>query len=379
MEQNADVVIVGGGIVGSSAAAFLAEAGARVVLVERDRIGAAASGRNSGFIQEPFDRTLATLHGESIDHYRRLGDASRESESRFSLPPQPSGLLMVSGDPEAMAQIARDLVALAPHLQPEYVAGPDLQRLEPTLAPDVAACRLGVGYPVRPASAVEAYAALAERLGAKIRLGSSARLSLTGDRVTGVEVDGLEIGAGGVIVTAGPWTPALLDPSGAWQPIIPIWGVVLEVDLEKPPVHVLEESENTMSIEPPESGEVALGEVDFSLITAEGRSSLGSTFLPEQPDVATYRDVLVERGRRFVPAVANAPIIGTRLCPRPVSRDGRPLVGQVPWLRDAIVAAGHGPWGISTGPATGRMAAELALGREPAIPPALSAARFGAP
>jgi D-amino-acid dehydrogenase len=378
-KRSADVVVVGGGIVGTSAAAFLAEADARVVLVERERIGAAASGRNSGFIQDPFDPTLASLHAESVDHYRRLTDDSRGSAHAFALPDEPAGLLVVSTDPTAIEQIVRDLAATVPHMSPAFVSGPELRRLEPALAPEVVACRLGIGYPVRPASAVEAYAAVAQRHGAEFVLGSSARLSIADDRVVGVEVAGQTIAADCVIVAAGPWTPAILDPRGGWRPIVPIWGMIVEIELEDPPAHVLEESENTMSIEPPESGEVELGEVVFSLITAGGRSSLGSTFLAEQPDVATYLPVLVERGTRFVPAVASAPILGTRLCPRPVSRDGRPLVGIVPWLPGAIVAAGHGPWGISTGPATGRMAAELALGRASAIPAALSPARFGDP
>ena len=379
MTRTADVVIVGGGIIGTSTAAFLAEAGADVVLVERERIGAAASGRNSGFIQDPFDPTLAVLHGESVALYRRLGDETRESASPFALPDEPSGLLMVSTDPLATEQIARDLAALVPHLDPVFLAGEELRRIEPALGPDVVACRLGIGYPVRPAAAVEAYAALAVERGAKIVLGSPARLSLAGDRVVGVDLDAEAMAAETVVVAAGPWSPAMIDPRGDWRPITAIWGVILEIELQSPPAHVLEESENTMSIEPPTSGEVDLGEVDFSLITAGGRSSLGSTFLREQPDVATYREILVERGRRFVPAVASAPIIGTRLCPRPVSRDGRPLIGPVPWLRGAIVAAGHGPWGISTGPATGRIVADLALGREPAIPDALSPARFASP
>ena len=378
-QQGADVVIVGGGIIGTSAAAFLAEAGARVVLVESERIGAAASGRNSGFIQDPFDPTLALLHTESVSHYRQLTDASRGSARPFALPDEPSGLLVVATDPSAIEQIVRDLEASAPHMNPVFLSGAELRRLEPALAPGVVACRLGIGYPVRPASAVEAYAALAKGRGAEIVLGSPARLSVAGDRVVGVEMDGGTIVADTVIVAAGPWTPALLDPRGGWRPIVPIWGVILEIELEHPPAHVLEESENTMSIEPPKSGDVRLGEVVFSLITAEGRSSLGSTFLAGQPDVATYREVLVGRGARFVPAVANAQVLGTRLCPRPVSRDGRPLVGPVPWLPGAIIAAGHGPWGISTGPATGRMAADLALGRSPAIPAALSPARFGNP
>ena len=65
-----DVVVVGGGIVGTAAAAALAEAGAVVTLVERAGIGAGASGRNSGVVQHPFDRALRDLHLESVAEYR---------------------------------------------------------------------------------------------------------------------------------------------------------------------------------------------------------------------------------------------------------------------------------------------------------------------
>jgi glycine/D-amino acid oxidase-like deaminating enzyme len=65
---------------------------------------------------------------------------------------------------------------------------------------------------------------------------------------------------------------------------------------------------------------------------------------------------------------------GARACARPVSRDGRPLVG--PLATEGLwVAAGHGPWGISTGAATGRLAADIVLGRAEA-PAALQASRF---
>jgi glycine/D-amino acid oxidase-like deaminating enzyme len=50
-----DAVVVGGGILGAATAAFLADAGLAVVLVERDTIASGASGRNSGVIQHPYD------------------------------------------------------------------------------------------------------------------------------------------------------------------------------------------------------------------------------------------------------------------------------------------------------------------------------------
>src|SRR5262245_34001082 len=58
----ADVIVIGGGIVGCTAALFLAEAGADVLLLESDEIAAAASGRNAGSIQHPLDEARAELY-----------------------------------------------------------------------------------------------------------------------------------------------------------------------------------------------------------------------------------------------------------------------------------------------------------------------------
>ena len=81
---------------------------------------------------------------------------------------------------------------------------------------------------------------------------------------------------------------------------------------------------------------------------------------------------------RFVPALADADVAGVRSCARPVSADRRPLVGAVPGIERAYVAAGHGPWGISTGPATARLVADLVAGGAPAIPAGFDPGRFGA-
>ena len=84
-------------------------------------------------------------------------------------------------------------------------------------------------------------------------------------------------------------------------------------------------------------------------------------------------------GARYVPAVADAPLIGLRHCARPVSADGRPLIGAVGGMAGLFVAAGHGPWGISTGPGSARLVADLILGRlaPEGVPGSLDPDRFG--
>ncbi len=367
-----DVAVIGGGIVGVAAAAHLADAGRRVVLLERTDIGAGASGRNSGVVQHPLDPVLVDLHLDTLALYRDL--ASR-SDDGFGLPVDPVGLLSVTHDVPGAERLATTLAASHPGLRPTFVGPDEVVRLEPSLARGVAACRLHIGYPVAPAAATRAYASLARRLGVQMRLGLGARPWIVDDRAHGVLVDdGGRIGAEAVLVAAGPWSPALIDPTGAWRPIRPTWGVVVAVELASPPTHVLEEAE--ISIEPGVEGEPG---VSFSLVTAAGASSLGSTFLDDEPDGGALVPAIVDRGARFVPAIAGAWLGDHRVCARPLSIDGRPLIGRVPWIDGLWLAAGHGPWGISTGPASGRLVADLIVGRVATPPLALDPTRFGDP
>ncbi|MEX2183861.1 MAG: FAD-binding oxidoreductase, partial [Chloroflexota bacterium] len=248
--------------------------------------------------------------------------------------------------------------------------------LHPTVGGGGGACRLAIGYPVGPASATRAYARAAQRRGVEIRVGLAASPWVDGDRVRGVRLaDGTTIAAPSVVVAAGPWSPELVDPTGAWRPIRPLWGVVVAVALADPPRHVLEEAVSGIPID---SDGAHDDSHSFSLITAQGSSSLGSTFLETEPDAAAHVPALLERGASFVPAIATAPIGAVRACARPLSRDGRPLVGAIPWLDGLWIVAGHGPWGISTGPASGRLVADLITGRVARPPTELDPARFSA-
>ena len=85
----------------------------------------------------------------------------------------------------------------------------------------------------------------------------------------------------------------------------------------------------------------------------------------------------MERGTRFVPALAGTHVVSVRACARPMSVDGRPLLGPLPEVGGLFVAAGHGPWGISLGPGSARLVADAILGRTVVIPPELATARFG--
>lgn len=387
MQANArpspDVIVVGGGIIGSAAAAFLAQAGARVLLVEREGLASGASGANSGVVQHPFDPVMAELYRPSLALYRELADAS----NAFTIGAEPAGMLYITPDEAAAHRQAAMVDGPFPELGAEVLGGEALRDVEPAVAAGLWACRVPIGYPVAPGSGTYAFATRAEAGGAVIRAGRAAGLEVDGDRVVGVRIDGALVPAGAVLAAAGPWTPSLLDPAGRWVPISPLWGVVVEADVPDAPRHVLEEAgieavldaDTTAAAgadDPPDNGDDGL---EFSFVPQAGAGSVGSTFLATEPDPATWMEPVLMRAVRFVPAIGDAPIRGVRACARPQSADGRPLIGAVPWLRNAYVCAGHGPWGISTGPGSARLVADLVLGRSPAIPAALDPSRFGAP
>src|SRR5689334_12629756 len=213
-----DVAVIGGGIVGCSLAAFLAEAGADVVLYEREAIAAGASGRNSGVIQHPFDDALVGLYEESLRHYGELDG--------FALPEHASGLLIVSRGalrPERF-----------PELEPELLE--DARAAEPGLAEGLRAIRYDTGRPVPPAAAAHAFARRAVGAGAKIVL-AEARVAIDQGRATGVTTHDGHHPAGAVALAAGPWSPEALGTG--WAPIAPLWGVVAEVELAEPPRHTI--------------------------------------------------------------------------------------------------------------------------------------------
>ncbi len=124
-----DVAVIGGGIVGVAAAAFLAEGGAEVTLAEQAEIGAGASGRNSGAVQHPFDPALTALHEETVAIYREL-DAP--GTTAFPLDRPPDGLLSVAADPAPLEAFAADVERRCRSSTPQLL---EPAELEPSSSP----------------------------------------------------------------------------------------------------------------------------------------------------------------------------------------------------------------------------------------------------
>jgi glycine/D-amino acid oxidase-like deaminating enzyme len=353
----ADFAVIGGGIVGCSLAAFLAEAGASVVLYEREAIAAGASGRNSGVVQHPLDAQLVDLYEESLEHYRTLGRG-------FELPEDHVGLLILSEEPSPKPDEF-------PELRPSYLEGAELHALEPSLAEGLTAWRLETGRPVPPAAAAKAFALRAHEAGAELRVGEAAYAHVQDGRATGVTIGDVHHPAGAVVIAAGPWTPDAFPKGGLTPFIKPLWGVVVEFALPDAPTHVLEEA-GIDGLTKAAGAPTAL----FSAVTARGISAIGSTFTPEEPNAEAAAPEIIRNATRFLPGLEGVRPGGLRACARPSSEDGWPLLGPLPEVEGLAIASGHGAWGITLGPASSRRVADQLLGRRVDIPPALAAGRI---
>jgi glycine/D-amino acid oxidase-like deaminating enzyme len=301
------VHVVGAGIIGCSAAAFLAEGGARVTVHDREGIAAGASGRNSGVIQHPYDPALVPLYEDSIALHREV----------IALDDEPAGILLLDPPPG---------LPLPEELHPEHLD--DAHHVEPLVRPGIPAIRIRTGWPVGPRAATEAWAHRAREAGATF--GNTAQADVT-------------------LIATGAWTTQV--------PVEPMWGVTAQIDVRTG--HVLEEA----GVE-----DIAAGGA-LRLFTLVG-DVLGSTVSTEEPDVEAMVPHVQDRARRFI---GETRVVAARSCPRPQSLDGRPIVGRLD--HRTFVCTGHGPWGISTGPATARHVANQILDGTPP-PPALNPTRF---
>lgn len=337
-----DVVVIGGGIVGCAAALFLAEAGAAVTVLEAEAVAAAASGRNAGSIQHPMDAERAELYEESVALHRRFGVIGEEA----------ARLLVVGPDAAS---------ATFDGLRSEPLDEAALRAAEPELAEGLTGVLVhGTGFPAHPAAATRRLAEEARALGATILEGTRASVVVENGRAVGARSDdGTRFAADRVLIAAGPWSSALADPSGTWSPVRALWGVTVQVAL--PPGHAVRHRIEEWD-EPFDTG------VQFEATPLEDVTVLGASRTFETPDEPSSAAAILARATRFLPILAEATTIRTATCGRPVTPDGLPLLGPVPGVDDLHIAAGHGPYGISLGPASGRIAADTLLDRSPAPP-----------
>jgi D-amino-acid dehydrogenase len=374
-----DLIVVGGGIVGASAAYHGARAGGRVLLIDRDDPGRATAA-GAGIVAPETDvhhsAAYYELASRAAAYYPNLLDGL---ERRAGW--QRCGMLVVAADDaEARAfdafaaaalerQRARGDVAPAEALR-AIDAGEARDRF-PALATVARALWNPRGARVdgREMNAALLDGALAR--GATRIAGSVESISPDGGDGAGVVLGaagaGEEHRARAVIVAGGAWSPRLAAAVGVRVPVEPQRGQI---------AHLVLDGVDT-SLWPMVSGfrDHYLVAWPGGRVAAGATRETGSGF-DVRITAAGVREVLAE-ALRLAPGLAPATLADVRVGLRPLSSDGQPVLGPIPDRRGLWLATGHGPAGLTLGPYSGKLVAEAALGgRSPAELDAFALTRF---
>jgi sarcosine oxidase subunit beta len=369
MRRTADVVIVGGGIIGASIAYHLTKKGVRDVLVlERDRLGSGSTGKNAGGIRLQFSSEInVKLSRWSLPHIERFKDEIGTdphfhqvgylfliTEDRDVAPFERSLAMWSRLDVPVRRVTAAEAKALFKHARTDDV------RFGTFCAKD--------GY-ADPSSMLNGYVARAREAGVTFAEDAAVTaISCRNGPVAAVRTTSDEIEARTVVNAAGPWAAQVAKLAGIELPIEPLRRHIFVTE----PVPGLEE-DFPLTIEfasglyaHRESGGVLLGMADPNEKPGFD-DSVNQDFMP----------TVVERALTRFPVLERTSIKTGWAGLYEDTPDKHPILGKVDGVEGFINAAGFSGHGIMHAPATGELIAELIVdGRTSLDISALSFSRF---
>jgi len=221
LPRRAEVVIVGGGVIGCSIAYHLTQLGVTdVLLIEKHELTAGTTWHAAGLITSAgfHDETSLWMCRYSRDLYERL-----EEETGHSTGFRPVGHLSVATTPERMETLIRERDFQVGYGVPNEIVGPErIAELWPLAKIDDL---VGGSYVADEGRADPVGVATAMAKGAKSRGATIAEGVLVtgflrdGDRITGVTTDHGDVEAGAVVLSAGLWTRQLAAKAGVDVPL----------------------------------------------------------------------------------------------------------------------------------------------------------------
>lgn len=372
--NSADVVVVGGGAIGTSIAFHLAAAGAgRIVLIEREvALGLGSTGRCAGGFRHQFTSEInVRLSIESVRMIR-----SFSAEHGLPLDVHVEGYLFLVRSAEAWrehraaAAMQRALGARVDELDSVAVG-----ELMPGLATDgIVGASFGPDDGIAdPSGLTNGYATLARRLAVEIRTGWTAtaiRTTLDGSAVRGVETDRGPIDAPVVINAAGVWATELAATCGVDLPIRPEpRHVVVTSGFDgRPERRTLVIDTSTMFYFHREGPGVLMG---------MPRSDDTAATFETTVDERWIADELVPTAVAVLPGLAEAGLARSWVGLYEMTPDRHAILGPVEGLAGLFLANGFSGHGFQHAPVVGRVIAELVTGSRPLVDvSSLGLARF---
>jgi len=370
-QSAADVVVVGGGVIGLGIAWRAADAGMTVTIVDE------APGRGASWAAAGMLAPVTEVHyGERPLLALNLAAAARwpsfaaevEEASGHPVGYRPGGTLAVARDADDNAAL-EDLYQfqLRCGLEVERLRSRECRQLEPGLAPSIRGGVLASGdHQVDNRALVEALLAACQRAGVRMVAGRAAELAVEGDRVTGVVLgDGERLAAGAVVLAAGCWSGGLGGLAAeALPPVRPVKGQLLYL---RGPAGQPLCSRNVRGLEV------------YVVPRGDGRVVVGATVEEQGFDTTVTAGAvhdLLRAALELLPDVAELELAETVVGLRPGSPDNAPMLGPA-GPDGLVVATGHYRNGILLTPVTGDAIAELlATGRVPEMIAPFAPGRF---
>lgn len=361
-----DVVVVGGGIVGSAVAYHCAVRGLDTLLVDRADDGNATDA-GAGIVSPATSSRTGSAPWfrfavEAADYYPELVESLREEHDGPVGYDRP-GILAIAAEPAAVDAFEtaverirerQDRLEAPPEGTIETLSPDEAGELFPPLGPVERAFRYEDAGRVDGRTFADALVQAGEARGLDVRRRSVDRLCVDDEGVEGVRTAGRRVDAESVVVAGGAWSPAFADQLSLEIPVEPERGQIAHLS-------------------------VPSGVDDWPMVSAfrghylvpwpDGRVAAGATrergtgFDP-RATVDGVHEVLGE-AVRVAPGLGDAGLDEVRVGLRPTAADRLPIVGSVPGVGGAYLATGHGATGLQLGPYTGRCVAALVAGAEP--------------
>ncbi len=403
------IVVIGGGIIGASCAHYLATAGAPVLLIDRREFGSGCSHGNCGYVSPshvlPLCRpgaissTLKTFFKRNSPFKMRFRidfqfwrwlwefarrcnriDALQAGQARHALLQssralydelfanqvigdcdwETKGLLFVFQNFPHFEEFGKinELLENEFNLGAKRLDGEELVKMEPALKPGLA----GAWYyendaHLRSDKLMQSWKTRLVQDGVMIRENCELIRMEEGDHsVSAILTTNGRIEVDHVVIATGAWTRLLRDQLRSYIPIEP--GKGYSITMKRPKICPT----YPMLLEDHRVGVTPMGDA----------YRLGSTMEFAGFDPTLRRDrlkLLTEGASQYLHEPYTEPFYEEWYGWRPMSCDGVPMIGRVPSFKNVWVAAGHSMLGLSMSPATGKLIAEMIIGKYPHIDP----------
>jgi glycine oxidase len=344
--SSCEVLVAGGGIIGAACARAAAMRGLRVLICEPGPEPSAASAASAGMLAsqiEPADEQLRALSLRGRDLYDTLAPALQETTG-IDVGLRREGIVSLAFD-ETEAEARRDAVARQRQagLRSDWLEGTEVAERFPAAASCLGALFAPEDGAVHAPLLTRALLEDAKRCGAKTAPARVERINTILGRVTGAATSQGTVRAEHVVIAAGAWAPSI-EGLPRRLPVEPVRGQMAATPWPSAVPRTILHGDDAYIV--PRADEALLGStmerVGFdATVTESGIAQILTSVL------------------RLLPALAGRHITRTWAGLRPVTPDGRPIIGPDPDVRGVWYATGHGRNGVLLAGLTGEIIGSL--------------------